>query len=70
MRTILVIVGLGVLVLIGLMSMGIVSIDQTRPGVVQTPEFKADVGRIEMGTTNKTVEVPTLKVEKADGAQE
>jgi uncharacterized membrane protein (Fun14 family) len=70
MRTILVLVAIAVLALVVLMSLGMISIDQTRPAVVQAPEFKADVGRIEMGTTNRTVEVPTLQVEKADGAKQ
>ncbi|PCD03261.1 hypothetical protein COC42_02295 [Sphingomonas spermidinifaciens] len=70
MRTLLVLVGLVALVLVVLMSLGMVSIDQTRPAVVQAPEFKADVGKVELGTTNRTVEVPTLQVEKADGAKQ
>lgn len=70
MRTILVALGLAALILAGLMVTGMVSIDQTRPAVVQAPEFEADVGKLELGTTNKTVEVPTLQVEKADGAQQ
>ena len=70
MRTLLVILGLVALILVVLMSLGMVSIDQTRPAVVQAPEFKADVGKVELGTTNKTVEVPTLQVEKAEGARQ
>jgi hypothetical protein len=70
MRTILVALGLAALILAGLMVTGMVSIDQTRPAVVQAPEFKAGVGKVELGTTNKTVEVPTLQVEKADGAKQ
>ncbi|MBB5699013.1 hypothetical protein [Sphingomonas yantingensis] len=70
MRTILVALGLAALILAGLMVTGMVSIDQTRPAVVQAPKFKADVGKVELGTTNKTVEVPTLQVEKADGAKQ
>ena len=64
------ILGVAVLVIVVLMSLGMVSIDQTRPGVVQAPEFKADVGRVELGTTNRTVEVPTLEVEKAGDPQQ
>ncbi len=70
MRTILVALGLVALILAGLMVTGMVSIDQTRPAVVQAPEFKADVGKVELGTTNKTLEVPTLQVEKAEGAKQ
>lgn len=70
MKAILVLLGIAVLALVVLMSLGMISIDQTRPAVVQAPEFKADVGRIEVGTTNRTVEVPTLQVEKADAAKQ
>lgn len=70
MRTLLAILGVVVLVVVVLMSLGMVSIDQTRPAVVQAPEFEADVGRIELGTTNKTVEVPTLEVEKVREPQQ
>lgn len=70
MRTLLAILGVVVLVVVVLMSLGMVSIDQTRPAVVQAPEFEADVGRIELDTTNKTVEVPTLEVEKVREPQQ
>ena len=66
MRAILVLLGIAVLVLAGLLITGIVSIDQTRPAVVQAPKFDADVGRVSLGTENKTVTVPTVEVQKAD----
>lgn len=89
MRALLVLVGLAALVLVILMSLGMVSIDQTRTASFPSiefkggtaPEFKADVGHIGLGTTNKTVEVPTvtttertiavptLQVERAGNAQ-
>ncbi|WP_033920294.1 hypothetical protein [Sphingomonas sp. 37zxx] len=76
MRAILVLLGLAALVLIGLMATGMLSLDQTRQAQLpsirieggQTPEFKADVGTLDVGTVNKTVEVPKVTVEKADGA--
>ncbi|MEJ8631136.1 hypothetical protein P0F65_17555 [Sphingomonas sp. I4] len=50
--------------------MGWISIDQTRPAVVQAPTFRAEGPKVSVGTTQKTVEVPTVKVEKpADNAQ-
>ena len=57
---------LGIVALVGaaLLIFGIVSIDQTRPGVVQAPQFKADVARVSVGTENKTVTVPTVDVQK------
>ncbi len=68
MRVILVLLGLALLVLAGLMISGLVSIDQTRPAVVQAPAFQADVGRVTLGTEKKTVEVPRINVERADNA--
>jgi hypothetical protein len=57
---------LGIVALVGaaLLIFGIVSIDQTRAGVVQAPQFKADVARVSVGTENKTVTVPTVDVQK------
>jgi len=69
MRTLLVLLAIAVLVLAGLMYFGIVSIDQTRPGVVQAPTFEADVARVSVGTENKTVAVPTIEVERPANAQ-
>jgi uncharacterized protein YxeA len=64
MRTLLVLLALVVLIGAGLLYFGIISIDQTRPGVVQAPQFQADVARVSVGTENKTVAVPTINVEK------
>ena len=64
MRAILVLLGLAVLVIAALLYFGVVRLDQTRAGVVQAPAFHADVGRVTMGTENKTVAVPTISVEK------
>jgi hypothetical protein len=51
------------------MYFGIINIDQTRPGMVQTPKFQADVGKVTLGTENKTVAVPTINVEKPGNSQ-
>lgn len=67
MRALLVLIALAALVVVALMYFGIISIDQTRPAVVQAPKFEADVGRVTLGTENKTVAVPTINVEKAQG---
>jgi hypothetical protein len=69
MRVLLDLLGLAVLALAAAMAWGIVSIDQTRPGVVQAPAFKADVGRVRVGTEEKTVTVPTVDVDKAGNTQ-
>jgi uncharacterized membrane protein (Fun14 family) len=64
MRVLLVLLGLALLVVAALMYLGIISIDQTRPGVVQTPQFHADVAKVTVGTKEKTVAVPTINVER------
>lgn len=73
MRGILILLGIVALVVIALLSLGMISFDQERaaqlPSVTieggQAPKFDVDVGRVDVTTTNKTVEVPTLQVEKA-----
>lgn len=77
MRALLVLVGIAALVLIVLMSLGFVNINQTQsvelPRVTveggKGPEFNADIGEIKYGTVNRTVEVPTVSVEKAEGSK-
>ncbi|WP_374944043.1 hypothetical protein [Sphingomonas sp.] len=64
MRTLLVLIGFAALVLVALLFFGIINIDQTRPGVVQAPAFKADVAKVRMGTEQKTVTVPTVDIDK------
>jgi uncharacterized protein (UPF0333 family) len=69
MRTLLSLLAIVVLAVVALMYFGIINIDQTRPGVVQTPKFQADVGKVTLGTENKTVAVPTINVEKPANSQ-
>jgi hypothetical protein len=69
MRTLLALLGVIALVGVALMYFGLINIDQVRPGVVQAPQFKADVARVSVGTENKTVAVPTVNVEKPGNAQ-
>ena len=64
MRIVLVLLGIVLLVVAALMYFGMISIDQTRPGVVQAPQFHADVGKVTLGTEQKTVAVPTINVER------
>jgi hypothetical protein len=76
MRAILVLLGIVALVAIVLLSFGFISLDQTQSAQAprirveggQAPEFKVDVGKVDVTTTNRTVEVPQLQVEKAEGA--
>ena len=69
MRTLLALIGLAALVVVGLMYFGLINIDQTRAGSIQTPQFKADVARVSVGTENKTVAVPTVNVDKPGNSQ-
>ena len=70
MRALLVLVGIVVLVVVVLMALGFINIDQTRTAQLphleggQAPAFSADVGKVNVGTENKTVAVPTISVQK------
>ncbi len=68
MRALLTLLGLVILIGVVLLYFGIISIDQTRSGVVQAPQFHADVAKVTLGTENKTVAVPTIQVQKPDPA--
>jgi uncharacterized membrane protein (Fun14 family) len=69
MRTLLALLGVIALVVVGLMYFGLINIDQTRAGSIQTPQFQADVARVSVGTENKTVAVPSINVERPANAQ-
>ena len=64
MRAFLVLIGIVLLLVAGAMAMGWISIDQTRPAVVQAPAFRAEGPKVSVGTTRKTVDVPTVSVER------
>lgn len=64
MRGLLALIGVAILVVVVLMYFGIININQTRPGVVQAPQFRADVAKVTVGKETKTVEVPTISVQK------
>ncbi|GGB29195.1 hypothetical protein GCM10011380_18360 [Sphingomonas metalli] len=68
MRALLVILAVVILGVAVAMHFQLISIDQTRPAVVQAPAFKADVARVSVGTENKTVAVPTVEVERPANA--
>ncbi len=71
MRALLVLLGLAVVVLIVLMSLGMISLEGGKlPSVAVKPGTapQVDVGRIDVGSVNKTVAVPTIDVEKAGNA--
>ncbi|WP_294320421.1 hypothetical protein [uncultured Sphingomonas sp.] len=73
MRAFLGILGLLVLVVAALMIFQVIGIPQTQQGALpqvkieggQVPKFDVEVGKVDVGTVNRTVEVPTVKVEKA-----
>ncbi len=74
MRALLVLLGIAALVILAGMATGFINIDQTQTAQLprleggQAPEFKADVGRIDVGTETKTVEVPKIQVQKPGDA--
>ena len=68
MRIVLAVLGVAVLLVAAAMILGFIDIDQTRPAVVQAPAFHASVGSVKLGTEQKTVPVPTLRVEKPGNA--
>ena len=58
MRALLILIALAILVAIGLVATGVVSLSQTRQA--QTPAFDLKVKKVEMGTTTSNVTVPTV----------
>jgi hypothetical protein len=72
MRAILALLGIVALVIVVLMALGMLRIDQeegaTLPSVSfnveggKMPSFKAETGSIGIGSTNKTVELPTVEM--------
>lgn len=69
--------GLLLLVLIiggGAVALGLVRLDQTQDATLpkiavepgKLPEYKAGVAKVEVGTREETVEVPTVKVKKPE----
>jgi hypothetical protein len=70
MRALLVLVGIAALVVLAGMATGFIKLDQTQTAQLprleggQAPKFEADVAKINVGTENKTVEVPTIDIQK------
>ncbi|MBN8849058.1 MAG: hypothetical protein BGO24_12830 [Sphingomonas sp. 67-36] len=70
MRVILVLLGIAALVALAGIMTGFINIDQTRTAQLphleggQAPKFRADVGRIDVGTEKKTIDVPHVTVQK------
>jgi hypothetical protein len=62
MRTLLVLLGIVALVALAGLMTGFIKLDQTQ--TAQLPQFEATVGKVDVGTVNKTVEVPKVDVQK------
>lgn len=77
MRAILVLLGVAALIVAGLMTFRLIGIDQTQTAALpqvrveggQAPKFDVEVGKVDVGTVNRTVEVPAIKVERPATAQ-
>ncbi|CAH0353234.1 hypothetical protein BH11PSE5_BH11PSE5_28730 [soil metagenome] len=62
----------GLIVVGGAMALGLLKVEQTRDATLPAvavkqgtlPAYKADVVKVEVGTRNETVEVPTVNVQK------
>lgn len=67
MRALLVLIGLAALIVAGLLALGLLTL-QTKPGSLPSvsfnagtaPQVKANVATMQVGTENKTIEVPTV----------
>lgn len=70
MRALLVLLGVAALVLLAAMALGFVRFDQTQTAQLprleggQAPKFEADVAKVNVGTEQKTVDVPRVSVER------
>ena len=74
MRGVLILLLVVVIVMIGAFAFNLIDISQTRearlPTVAvsggQAPAYDVSTGKVELGTTRKTVDVPTVNVSKAE----
>jgi hypothetical protein len=70
MRALLSLVAIAVVVLIVLVMTGFVNIGQTQQAELprveggQAPKFDVDVGKVDVRTENRTVEVPVIDIDK------
>jgi hypothetical protein len=70
MRIILVLIGLALLAVVVLVSMGMIRIEQQQGAMLprvdvdggQLPKFKAETGSVGIGTENETVQVPVVEM--------
>ncbi|MBB5711358.1 hypothetical protein [Sphingomonas xinjiangensis] len=59
MRLILVLLGLAALVVVGLLATGMISLDAYGG---RLPTISAETGKVAVGSSNRTVEVPTVEM--------
>jgi hypothetical protein len=70
MRTLLALLGIAALVVLAGMMTGYIKLDQTQTAQLprleggQAPKFEASVAKVDVGTVNRTVEVPKVDVQK------
>lgn len=77
MRAILVLLGVAALIVAALMTFRFIAIPQTQSGAMPTvkveggraPKFDVEVGKVDVSTVNRTVEVPAIEVERPAAAQ-
>lgn len=72
MRAILVLIGIVAIAAVVLMSLGMLRIEQTSSGALPTvaldlkggkmPQWQAQTGSVDVGTTNATIQVPVLEM--------
>lgn len=75
MRGLLVLIGLIAIAVVVLISMGMLSFNQSSPGALPSvaldmkggklPTIQAETGSVDIGSTNKTVEVPKVQMTNA-----
>ena len=70
MRALLVLLGIAAIVVLAGLMTGFIKLDQTQTAQLprieggQAPKFEASVAKVDVGTVNKTVEVPKVDVQK------
>ncbi len=70
-RTVLIVAVIAILVIIGAFAFGFIDINQTREAMLpkvkteggQMPRFDVNTAKVDVGTTNATVDVPKVDVE-------
>ena len=70
MRAILILLAVAAIALLVAMQLGLVRLDQTQTAQLprieggQAPRFEVDTAKVNVGTENKTVELPKVSIDK------